>query len=90
MKAKFSGHDASVRVHIPVESSHRGENEAGCTDELYCREMRVLQKLQHKNIIKMFAFQETHIPLFYVVEHVQINLQVRNYDADILLERGRP
>ncbi|CAG5122882.1 unnamed protein product, partial [Candidula unifasciata] len=75
MKAKFSGQEVLVHVHIPDVRSHRFKNETGCREDFYSNEMKVLQKLQHKNIIKMFAFQDSHVPLFYVVEHIQINLQ---------------
>ena len=45
-------------------------------EDFHNNQMRKLKELQHKNIVKLFSYQENCIPQFYVVEnYLQQNLQ---------------
>lgn len=80
VKGQFCGLNVVLRLHRPDHICLRERNETGINDveDLYYNEMKVLRKLHHANIIKMFAFQENHVPCFCVLEdYEQTNLQVR-------------
>ncbi|XP_005091773.1 uncharacterized protein LOC101864126 [Aplysia californica] len=70
----FSGNfgttEVLVLIHKPTQVVHMNDNHTRFRSQVdfHHNQMRRLKHLQHKNIVKMFSYQEHCIPQFYVVE----------------------
>ena len=83
---KFNNYDVLVIIHKPTKSAHMDDNmtKFAAQENFHNNQMRKLKQLQHKNIVKLFSYQEHCIPQFYIVEdYLKNNLQVGHYTSKV-------
>ncbi|CAL1537254.1 unnamed protein product, partial [Lymnaea stagnalis] len=76
VSGNFCGHKSVIVIHMPTEKDHRASNKSDVSDTRQFRQIEVLSELSHDNIVKIFAYNKTHIPQFFVTVQVrEENLQ---------------